>query len=341
MSKRTIKEIAECIDGELLGDGEIEIHGVKDVHEAGPGDITFIFHPKLAHLLKETNASCAIVPTQIEKAKNTIIRSENPSIAFKKTVELLTIGEIPHPKGIHKTAVISERASIGNNVGIGPYCVIEDNVIIGDGVKLYPFCYVGHGSRIGPDGIIYSSVSIRERITIGARVIIHSNTVIGGDGFGYENLASGHVKIPQIGDVIIGDDVEIGACVTIDRAKCAHTRIGNGTKIDNLVQIAHNVEIGDNCIIVAQCGISGSCSVGNRVMLAGQVGIADHKEIGDNVMVGAQSGIMNSIPSNTVVWGSPARHVRKQKKIYVLVDKLPEIYERLKNVEKILNSEKK
>ena len=175
---------------------------------------------------------------------------------------------------------------------------------------------------------------VRENVKIGNRVIINSGCVIGGDGFGYELTKQGYAKIPQIGDVIIEDDVELGACVMVDRAKVAHTRIGRGSKVDNLVQIAHNVSIGKNCIIVAQCGVSGSTKIGNNVMMAGQVGLVDHIEIGDNVMIGAQSGVMKSVASNKIVWGSPARLAKKTAAIFAILNKLPEIYKKLKFIER-------
>jgi len=192
---------------------------------------------------------------------------------------------------------------------------------------------VGTESVIGEGSIIYPNVTIREKIKIGKNVIIHSGSVIGADGYGYERTENGLEKLPHIGDVVIGDNVELGACVTVDRAKVSHTTIGKGTKIDNLTQIAHNVRIGENCIIVAQSGISGSVKIGNNVIIGGQVGIADNLTIGDNSMIAAQAGIMKSVPPNTIMWGKPARPLKKAKAIYALFDKLPEIYARLKAVE--------
>lgn len=244
MAEKTVREIAEHIGGKLIGDGTITISDIKAVDEAGAGDIAFVLHPRFSGLLEKTAASCVIVPAKTQSAARTIIQSENPSLAYTKVVDLLEKHSASHPRGIHKTAIIGKGVSLGKGCGIGPYCVIEDNVVLGDGVVLYPFSYIGRDTAIGASSVVYPNVSIRERITIGERVIIHSGSVIGSDGFGYENSTGTHVKIPQIGDVIIGDDVEIGACVTIDRAKIAHTRIGKGTKIDNLVQIAHNVTIG-------------------------------------------------------------------------------------------------
>ncbi len=336
MPKKSLKEIAEYIGGELVGDGNVEISGIKDIEKAVNGHIAFILHPKFSSYLENTKASCVVVPPQIEKAKCALIRSKNPAIAFIKLVEVLMPDRIPHPKGIHKTALIGKNVSLGKDVSIGANAFIADNAIINDGTVIYPFCYIGHGTKIGKDCIIYPNVSIRENIKIGSRVIIHPSSVIGSDGFGYDSTTGKHLKIPHIGDVIIEDDVEIGASVTIDRAKFAHTKIGRGTKIDNLVQIAHNVVIGENCIIVAQCGISGSTSLGKNVILGGQVGVVDHVKLGDNAMIGAQAGVTRSIPPNSIMWGTPARPLRLEKKVIALRGKLPEIYQRLKKIEKAL-----
>lgn len=340
MRKKKLKEIAEHIGGELIGGGDIEISGIKDIEEAQTGDVTFLLHPKFAHYLEKTKASCVVVPTQIQKAKCPIIRCENPTIAFIKLVDLLLPDRIPHPSQIHKTALIGNNVSLGKDIGIGAYTFISDNVSIGDGTRIYPFTYVGDNTTIGSDCVIYSNVSIRENIKIGSKVIIHAGSVIGSDGFGYDNSTGKPLKIPQIGDVIIEDDVEIGACVTIDRAKFAHTKIGRGTKIDNLVQIAHNVTIGENCIIVAQCGISGSSVLGKNVVLGGQVGLVDHIKLGDRAIIAAQAGVTKSVPPNAILWGTPARPLRLQKKLHVLEGKLPEIYQRLKRIEKALDIEK-
>jgi len=342
MDKIKVKQIAEALGGELVGNGELEISGVKDIKSAGPGDVAFILHPRYAPLLENTKASCVIVPAEIKEAKCAIIRVKNPQLTFATAVKLMGADDIPHPpKGIHKTAVIAENATIGKDVAIGPYVVIESGAVIGDRTIIYPFTYIGSKTSLGADCIIYSNVSIREKITIGSRVIIHGSTVIGADGFGYDSSTGVHVKIPQIGTVVIEDDVEIGANVAIDRAKFDKTRIGRGTKIDNLVQIAHNVNIGENCIIVAQCGISGSCTLGKYVIMGGQVGMADHITLGDGTMVGAQTGITKSFPPKSIILGSPARPIMETKKIVVLEGRLPEIYERLKKIESALNLDKK
>ena len=330
----TLKELAAQLEGELIGDGNICVSCIRDIEEAQAGDLAFIIRRKEAPALSKTKASCVVVPSEIKEAPLPIIKCKKPNLALKKCVEILMPDYIPHPKGIHKNSCVSQKAKIGKNVTVGANTIIEDGVSVGDNTIIYGNCYIGNDSCLGNDCLIYPTVTIRERTKLGNRVIIHPGTIIGSDGFGYEQTPVGHAKIPQIGDVIIEDDVEIGAACTIDRAKFSHTKIGRGTKIDNLVQIAHNVKIGSNCIIVAQCGISGSVKVGNNVMMGGQVGIADHMEIGDNVLLAAQAAIMKSVPPNTIMWGKPARPIKRAKAIYAVIDKLPEIYAKLKYFEK-------
>ncbi|OGW74791.1 MAG: UDP-3-O-(3-hydroxymyristoyl)glucosamine N-acyltransferase [Omnitrophica bacterium RBG_13_46_9] len=336
----TLEALASELKGELIGDRDLSVRNICDIEEAEKGDLAFITGKKYASFLETTRASCVIVPNEIEKARVSIIKCKNPNLAFKRAVELIAPDHIPLPKGVHKTASIGNGVALGREVALGAYAVVEDGAEIGDGTVIYAHCYVGCATKIGKNCIIYPNTTIRENVKIGDRVIVHPGCVIGGDGYGYERTQRGHEKIPHLGDVIIEDDVELGACVTVDRAKIAHTRIGRGTKIDNLVQIAHNVTIGENCIIVSQCGISGSTKIGNNVIMAGQVGLVDHIEIGDNVMIGAKSGLMKSVPPNTIVWGIPARPAEKTKMMHILSYRLPEIYERLKAVEEHLGIKK-
>jgi UDP-3-O-[3-hydroxymyristoyl] glucosamine N-acyltransferase len=249
-------------------------------------------------------------------------------------VSFMAPSQIRHPKGIHPTVILGKDVSLGRDVAIGPYTVIEDNVSIAEATIIYSGCFVGHHTKIGKNTLIYANVSIRERISIGNRVIIHSGTVIGSDGFGFATIEGLHHKIPQIGTVEIDDDVEIGANVTIDRARFDKTVIGRGTKIDNLVQIAHNVVIGENSIVVAQVGISGSTTVGKNVVLAGQVGLVGHIAIGDNVVVMAQSGVSKSIPAGTMAWGYPAKPADVAKRVNACVQNLPRLYETIKELKK-------
>ncbi len=324
--KKTLGEIAHLIGGKVIGDQSIEITGVCGIKEAQKGDITFVANPKYVSLIKLTHASAIITSADIKKSPRPLIITENPSLAFAKLLSLVAPNEVTHYKGIHPTAIIGEDVKLGANVAIQPYAVIEDHVTIGNNTVISAGVFLGHHSSIGQDTMIYPHVSVRERVMIGSRVIIHSGTVIGSDGFGFATVKGLHHKIPQIGTVIIEDDVEIGSNVTIDRARFDKTLIKHGTKIDNLVQIAHNVVIGENSIVVAQTGISGSTIIGRNVILAGQSGIIGHINIGDNAVVAAQAGVTKSIPASTCVSGYPAKPHKKAKRINACVQKLPDLY---------------
>lgn len=332
--RKTLREIARLIDGEIVGEEGIVITGVAGIKEAVEGDITFLANPKYFPLIDTTHASAIITSREVGKVPKPIIRTENPSLAFAKIISLAAPNEARHPKGIHSSAVIGKDVTLGKDVAIGPYAVIEDRVFIGDKSIIYAGCFIGHHTKIGSNALIYPNVSIRESIIIGSRVIIHSGTVIGSDGFGFATIKGLHHKIPQIGIVEIGDDVEIGANVTIDRARFDKTIIGSGTKIDNLVQIAHNVVIGENSIIVAQAGISGSTVIGKNVTLAGQAGLVGHITIGDGAVVAAQGGVTKSVPPNTIVSGYPARPHDKAKRINACVQNLPKLYEQVAELKK-------
>jgi UDP-3-O-[3-hydroxymyristoyl] glucosamine N-acyltransferase (EC 2.3.1.-) len=249
-------------------------------------------------------------------------------------ISLISPEDTKHPKGIHKTAIIAKSVKLGKGVAVGPFCVIEEGAQIGDRSVIYASCYIGYKTKIGKDCLIYPKISIRDKITIGDRVIIHGGTVIGSDGFGFATVKGLHHKIPQIGTVVIEDDVEIGANVTIDRARFDKTIIGRGTKIDNLVQIAHNVVVGENSIIVAQAGISGSTVIGNNVTLAGQAGLVGHITIGDGAIVAAQAGVTKSVPPNTMVSGYPAREHESARKVIACVQRLPELVETIRDLKK-------
>jgi len=332
--RKTLKEIAELVDGEVVGNGDIIITGVSGIREADEGDITFLANPKYFPLIEKTRASAIITSRDIEVPAKSAIRTDNPSLAFAKIVSSFAPCEVKHPQGIHPTAILGKNVALGRDVAVGPYAVIEDEVSIGDKSIIYAGSFIGQYTKIGTDALVYPNVSIRERVTIGNRVIIHSGTVIGSDGFGFVDIEGLHHKIPQVGTVEIGDDVEIGANVTIDRARFDKTVIGKGTKIDNLVQIAHNVAIGENSIIVAQVGISGSTTIGKNVTLAGQVGVVGHISIGDNAIVMAQSGVSKSIPPNTMAWGYPAKPQDVAKRVNACVQNLPRLYNTVAELKK-------
>ncbi len=331
--KKTLKEIARLIEGEVIGDESKVITGVAGIKEAREGDITFLANPKYLSLLDKTCASAVITSKDVKNSSKPIIRTDNPSLAFAKIISSFAPHETVRPREVHSTAIIGKKVSLGKNIAIGPYTVIEDGVSIGDNTLVYSGCFIGHHTKIGSDTLIYANVSIRERINIGNGVIIHSGTVIGSDGFGFATIRGLHHKIPQIGIVEIGDNVEIGANVTIDRARFDKTVIGKGTKIDNLVQIAHNVVIGENSIIVAQAGISGSTTIGNGVTIAGQAGLVGHISVGDGAVLAAQAGVTKSVPANTIVSGYPAKPHEQAKRVNACIQNLPKLYESVKELE--------
>jgi len=332
---RSLKDIAALIGGELVGSGDVAISGMSGVKEACIGDISFIVSLKYEELVPVTGASAVIVPKEFNVSCNKpVIKVDNPSVVFSRLIDIIFPDRIPHPRGINKHAVISDSARIGKGCGIGAYAIIEDGADIGEGTVIYGLCYIGKNARIGKGSVIYPNVSIREEVCIGDFVIIHSGSVIGSDGFGYDTQKDGsHIKIPQIGTVVIEDYVEIGACVTIDRARFAKTIIGKGSKIDNLCQIAHNVKIGPNSIVAAQCGISGSSEIGRNAVLGGQVGIADHISLGDFVTVGAKSGVTKSFPSKTTLFWYPAKPVEKVRDIIASIGLLPKLFKRVSELE--------
>ncbi len=341
---RTLGEIARHVGGTMAGDGSVPITGCAGLKEAKAGELSFLSNVKYAGLLKETKASGIIVGLNdaVGDVSKNLIRVAHPSLAFSKASALFME---PHPnpiKGIHPSAVVAASAEIGEGVAIGPHAVIEDGVHLGRGTVIGAGVFIGFKSVIGEGTLIYPNVTVRERSLIGSRVIIHSGTVIGSDGFGFETVDGVHHKIPQIGIVEVQDDVEIGANVTVDRARFDRTVIGRGTKIDNLVQIAHNVRIGRGCLIVAQAGIAGSTVIGDYVVIGGQVGVAGHLTIADGVMVAAQSGVAESVPEKTILFGSPARPHILAKRIHASLGDLPEQARRLRLLEeRIAELEKK
>lgn len=334
MIRITIKDIAALVGGEIIGDPATIITGLSGLKEAKNGDLAFLANAKYAPLLEKTQASAVLIAPGVGPLNRAGIVVENPSLAFSKVAEEFYKARGPEVKGIHETAVIAKGVRLGENVGIGPYTVIEKGAVIGDNAVLCGLTFVGEDARIGQNVLIYPNVTIRERILIGDRVIIHSGTVIGSDGFGFANVKGINVKIPQIGTVEIQDDVEIGANVTIDRARFDRTVVGKGTKIDNLVQIAHNVRIGEHCIIVSQAGISGSTVLEDHVTLAGQAGLVGHITVGKNSIVAAKSGVPNSIPPDSVYWGFPAKPIAEAKKVNAAVQRLPHYVEIIMDLKK-------
>jgi UDP-3-O-[3-hydroxymyristoyl] glucosamine N-acyltransferase len=332
----TVKELAGLSGGELVGDPALKITGAASLGEASQGEISFFTDRKYIGLLRKTRASAIFVPRDFSEPTNAAqIRVSNPTKAFEQVLLKFAPKRITFAPGIHPSAVIYPGAELGKRVSIQPLAVIESGAKIGDDTIIGAGSYIGHETVIGSACHIYSNVAIRERSQIGSRVIIHSGAVIGADGFGFEMVDGHHQKIQQLGIVQIDDDVEIGANTTVDRARFGRTWIQQGVKIDNLVQIAHNVVIGKNSVIVAQTGISGSTRVGERVTIAGQVGIVGHIEIADGTIIAAQSGIAKSLAGG--VWfGSPAVPFAERKQQIAWIHRLGKLFARVKEIEKKL-----
>jgi UDP-3-O-[3-hydroxymyristoyl] glucosamine N-acyltransferase len=330
-----LADIAGHLGGSLEGDGNLEISSVAGLKEAGAGDLSFLANPKYAAEVAKTKASAVIVPMDWDReVKCALIRCGNSDHAFAQAAELFYEPVPVPPAGVHPSAVVAESAQLGEGVSIGPNCTVEAGVVIGANTVLQANCVVAYKSVIGAGCMLYPLVSVREFCRIGDRVIVHNGTVIGSDGFGYAVQEDGsRTKIPQIGIVVIEDDVEIGANVAIDRARFGKTRIGKGTKIDNLVQVAHNVVIGEHAVMCGQSGISGSTTVGARVIMAGQSGLAGHLEVGDGAIVGAQAGVMKDIAAKDFVIGSPAMSHLQTKKMIANMVTLPKLKEKVRQLE--------
>ena len=332
----TIQELAALVGGQffLPSDGGKTIRGGAAIAEATEGDVTFFGNAKYLAALKTCRATAALVPLDFaEEIPPVAIRVENPSLAFSTLVEKFAPAPIAFLPGVHPSAIIGRNVTIGESASIQPFAVIEDGATVGAGSVIGAHGYVGHGAKIGENCLLHPRVTVGERCLVGNRVVLHSGVVLGSDGFGFEFSGGKHVKIPQIGIVQIDDDVEIGANTTIDRARFGRTWIGEGTKIDNLVQIAHNVVIGKHSLVIALTGIAGSVKIGNYVTIAGQVGIVGHIEIGDQVIVAAKSGISKNIAAKQVVWGSPSQPLREAKEQLACIRRLPKLFERVKKLE--------
>jgi UDP-3-O-[3-hydroxymyristoyl] glucosamine N-acyltransferase len=334
----TLQELASMSGGELVGDAKLKITAAASLAEATSGDISFFANRKYIALLRKTQASAVFVPLDFaEPLAVAQIRVSNPTKAFEQVVLKFAPKPITFAPGIHPSAIVGSSVRLGERVSIQPHAVIEAGSRIGDDTIIGAGTYIGHDTIIGAGSLIYPLVTIRERSRIGSRVIIHSGAVIGADGFGFEMVDGRHQKIQQLGSVQIDDDVEIGANTTVDRARFGRTWIQQGVKIDNLVQIAHNVVIGKNSVIVAQTGISGSTRVGERVTMAGQVGIVGHVEIADGSIIAAQSGVSKSLPGG--VWfGYPAVPFAEAKQQIAWIHRLGKLFARVKEIEKRLGS---
>jgi len=333
---KTLQEINEIVSGELCGAGDVEIFGVAGIKEARSGEITFVAHPKYRREMDKTKASAIIIGRDVVWNGKPVIRVENPYFAFAKVLELFARPKQQPTPGINEFAIMGRNVKIGERVSIQAFTVIGDDVEIGDDTVIGPLVYIGDDTKIGSGVLIYPRVTIREEVTIGNNVIIHTGVVVGSDGFGFATVSDHHHKIPQIGTVIIEDNVEIGANTTIDRATMTDgaTIIKRGTKIDNLVQIAHNVIIGEDCRITAQTAIAGSTEVKDRVTFAGQSGVSGHLIIGEGSVILARGGVTKDLPPNSYVSGFPALPHSKDLRIQASMHKLPELLNQISELEK-------
>ncbi|MFH1616253.1 MAG: UDP-3-O-(3-hydroxymyristoyl)glucosamine N-acyltransferase [Planctomycetota bacterium] len=328
----TVVELAERIDARLIGRGDAPIVSVSTLQQAGPNDITFLSDTKHISKLKASNAAAVIVPAEIKGLDKIQLAVENVDVALIAVLEALAPKLSPAAAGLHSTAVIGQNCRISATASIGPHVVIADGVAIGDGSILGAGCSIGENSRIGSKCRLDNNVVVYHNCTIGSNVVIQANSTIGSTGFGYVPVEGVPKLIPHNGTVKIEDFVEIGAGCCIDRAKFGSTIIGMGTKIDNLVHIAHNVVIGRCCIIAGQAGIAGSSELGNGVMLGGQVGISDHKKIGDFAKIGAQAGVIDDIEPGSEMLGTPAHNAREVIREWLLIRRLPQMFEQLKRL---------
>jgi UDP-3-O-[3-hydroxymyristoyl] glucosamine N-acyltransferase len=328
----TLADLAARLGCRLDGDGAIEITRVATLDQAGPGDLTFLANPRYAQAARQTRASAIILADDAAPVPCAMLRSAHPYRTFADALAVFGRRERP-ADGVHPTAVVAPDARLGQGVSIGPFVVVGAGVELGDRVVLHPHVVLGPGVRIGEDSVLHARVSVRERSALGRRVVVQDGAVIGSDGYGYVTDPDGvHHKIPQHSVVVIDDDVEIGANTTIDRPAVGETRIGRGTKIDNLVQIAHGVKVGEHALLVAQVGIAGSSKIGDHVVLAGQVGVAGHLTIGDRARATAQSGIPNSVEAGATVSGYPAIDNREWLKASAVFRNLPELRRLVKDL---------
>lgn len=334
--EKKLRELAELIGGSVAGDGSIKISGLSNITMARAGDLTFAVPPHLDEA-KTCAAAAVLIPSDVQDFPKPAIKVKDPRAAFAMLLRLFT-PKLNIPKGISPKAHIGKDVTIADDVTIMPFAVVDDGATIGRGTIIYPHVYIGQHATIGEDSIVYSGATIREFCKVGKRCVIHSSAVIGSDGFGFTTADGVHTKVPQVGNVVIEDDVEIGAHVGIDRAAMGSTIIGHGTKIDNLVHIAHNCQIGANCLIVAQTGISGSTIVGNNVTFGGQVGTVGHITIGSNSVYAARSGISKNMPEGFFGCGFPIQSHSDWLKHQAALKKVPELIEKIRKLEQTIET---
>ena len=324
----TVHDLAARIGGKVEGDANISLTGIAPIPRAQSTEVTFAENPKHSLAAEGCAAAAVIAPLGAPASRKTLIRVKNPRAAFARALAIFNPAR-QYPAQVHPTAQRGRNVRLGEGVFVGEYAVLRDNVTVGNHTVIEAHCVIGAGTTLGDHCLLYPNVTIYHDIRIGNRVAIHAGTVVGSDGFGYVQDGAERLKIPQIGNVIIEDDVEIGANAAIDRATMDSTIIKRWTKIDNLVQIAHNVTLGQNCIVISQAGVAGSVEIGDNVTLAGQAGIADHLKIGANSVVAAQSGVSEDLPPGSVVFGTPAQPIMQTKRQIIALRKLPELLRKI------------
>lgn len=334
----TTAEIAKRLGGEVLGDLDAQLTGFAPADKARAGDLTFAETAEYFATAEQSAATAIIADRNAASTFKIVIRVPNPRVAFAKALELF-FSEPQPPAGVHPSAAVAATAFVDPTAHVGPHCVIGERAKIGAGAVLVSGVSIGEDAAVGEDVKFFPNVTVYARSQIGNRVRVHANSVVGADGFGYVFDAGIHRKVLQVGNVVIGDDVEIGAGVTIDRGALGSTVIGKGTKIDNLVQVAHNVQIGEHCILCAQVGIAGSAKVGSYVVMAGQVGIAGHLKIGNKVTIGSKSGVMHDIPDGETWLGMPAMPDKQTKRVVLAMQRLPDLLKKVAMWEKKLTGE--
>lgn len=338
-SQWTLQEIAAWVEGTTVGDGEVTVSGVASVEEAEPGDLVFAESPRFLSLALHSHAAAVLVTAEAQAAlpdpPKPLLVVANPRLAFVRVLEVFA-PRLSAPPGIHPSAQVGVGVEMGEGVSIGADVTVGDSVLLGNRVLLLPGVRIGDGCVIGDETVLYPNVVLYPRVRIGRRCLLHAGCVIGADGFGYIPVGASLRKVPQLGTVEIGDDVEMGANCCIDRAKTGVTTIGPGTKLDNLVHVAHNVRIGASCLLIAQTGIAGSSTLGNGVIVAGQSGVTDHVTIGDGARVAAKSGVIGNVPAGATVIGFPARPHADRMREYAAAALLPEYIKRIRALEKKL-----
>ena len=334
----TVAEISELVGGTLVGGGDAVVERVASLDTAGPGDVTFAKRQNLK-AAAASKATAILVPERAEGASAAQIVVDNPFFSFGVLLRMAEKEQRAHPRGIHPAAIIGEGVRLGKDVGIGAHAVIGDHSVIGDRAVIYPNTTLGAHCSVGDDTVLYSNVAIREWVTIGRRTIIHTCTSIAGDGFGYLQVEGKHVKVPQVGTVEIGDDVEIGCNCTVDRATLDKTVIENGVKIDNHCHIAHNCRIGENSMLIGYARMGGSTILGKNVLLAEDVGLTNGITLGDGCIVGASSKVQRSWPAGSIIFGAPAQRMQDEKRQLVFIKKLPRLYDTVRQLRRILEKD--